>query len=328
MSSSHSRKTHRAFTLVELLVVIAIIGILVGMLLPAVQQVREAARRASCLNNIRQVGIACMNYQSANLKFPTAAPWIKGKGSSSWVTPILPFIDQQNVSDESKTGVGTIDLSLNKIPLLLCPSSTQEDETSTSNQSLNANHYLACLGAIDADNPNKPPSVPYWTSMGGSGIVASNGMFSPRTHDNTVVLKNQDFKGKFGRNFEDCRDGSSNTIAFLESSRSRTDSWDPIREGWALGFEESGVNDYDAVGAIFCATQIVKSVSGFSDTPINANLNEPNVKWNQVPAGSNHSGGCLVAMVDGSAKFVSESIDPNAFTAAAGINDGRDSQLE
>ena len=99
MSKRHSGNERQAFTLVELLVVIAIIGILVGMLLPAVQQVREAARRTSCLNNARQLVLANHNYQSANLKFPTVAPFITGKGNRSWVAAVLPFIEQQNVAD-------------------------------------------------------------------------------------------------------------------------------------------------------------------------------------------------------------------------------------
>ena len=78
MSSIHSQSSRKAFTLVEVLVVIAIIGILVGMLLHAVHQVREAARRASCLNNVRQVILACQNYQSANLKFPSAVQFQAG----------------------------------------------------------------------------------------------------------------------------------------------------------------------------------------------------------------------------------------------------------
>ena len=151
MSSCHSRKKRRAFTLVELLVVIAIIGILVGMLLPAVQMVREAARRTSCLNNLRQVGLSCMNYQSANLKFPTAGNAANGQ---SWVTSVLPFIDQQNISDEVKNGMLTADLSANfKIPLLLCASSTQEDEKDTETPGIeNVNHYLACMGPVGQDN--------------------------------------------------------------------------------------------------------------------------------------------------------------------------------
>jgi prepilin-type N-terminal cleavage/methylation domain-containing protein/prepilin-type processing-associated H-X9-DG protein len=104
-------KRRRGFTLVELLVVIAIIGILIAMLLPAVQQVREAARRASCQNNIRQIGIATHNYESAHMKFP--AGYIRWNEPDTITMPspnneqqnigvlssILPFLEQNNVRD-------------------------------------------------------------------------------------------------------------------------------------------------------------------------------------------------------------------------------------
>lgn len=99
-------KTRKAFTLVELLVVIAIIGILIGMLLPAVQTVREAARRTDCANRLRQVGLATMMFHDANGAFPPArlfpkqnaqAPFDKGLDEPSWLVRILPFVEQNSL---------------------------------------------------------------------------------------------------------------------------------------------------------------------------------------------------------------------------------------
>ena len=92
----------KGFTLVELLVVIAIIGILIGLLLPAVQAAREAARRMQCTNNLKQITLACFNYESANKFFPPGSmSLLNSKGSltgsnqySGWTIAILPFIEQ------------------------------------------------------------------------------------------------------------------------------------------------------------------------------------------------------------------------------------------
>jgi len=94
----------RAFTLVELLVVIAIIGILIGMLLPAVQQVREAARRITCSNNLRQMAIATLNYESAHRSFPTTWRSVGDVASGTAIgwsvqSQILPFLEQANLYD-------------------------------------------------------------------------------------------------------------------------------------------------------------------------------------------------------------------------------------
>lgn len=93
----------RGFTLVELLVVIAIIGVLVALLLPAVQAAREAARRSQCMNNLRQVGLAALNFEQSNQTFPagstTTSSRIGGPYIGTWAIDILPFMEQQNVYD-------------------------------------------------------------------------------------------------------------------------------------------------------------------------------------------------------------------------------------
>ncbi len=156
MSMSLSRRRRfgdrlkSGFTLVELLVVIAIIGILVGMLLPAVQQVREAARRTECSNNIRQLGLAAMNYVSASRRLPSASlfPKIDPAGSAltdsatrngwSAQAQLLPYLEQSNLASTINYRMGykdhpavtingnTEQISSFRIPTYLCPSEVND----------------------------------------------------------------------------------------------------------------------------------------------------------------------------------------------------------
>ena len=132
-----SEQFREAFTLVELLVVIAIIGILIGMLLPAVQQVREAARRTSCLNNLKQLSLASLTYESARQHLPPSAELDLNSGTTanngSWGVHgrLLPFLEQSNVA-------GQVDLNLGwdyqaaidgvRIAVFQCPSDPRADE--------------------------------------------------------------------------------------------------------------------------------------------------------------------------------------------------------
>ena len=123
------QKNKKGFTLVELLVVIAIIGVLVGLLLPAVQSAREAARRTSCVNNMKQLGLAVHNYHDTNNRFPA------GRGSCCWGTwqvLVMPFMEEKNAADlyqnwGDSSGLrysqGTnLDVTTQRYPTLTCPS--------------------------------------------------------------------------------------------------------------------------------------------------------------------------------------------------------------
>ena len=142
----HSTARGRGFTLVELLVVIAIIGVLVSLLLPAIQAVRESARRSQCLNNLSQIGIGCHNFQSAKGSFPTGGGTVTqftstaeqskpiyGYENAGWMYQILPFIEQQNLYNlrkgdgATKAGFVVTGLASKKVPTFNCP--TRDERT-------------------------------------------------------------------------------------------------------------------------------------------------------------------------------------------------------
>jgi prepilin-type N-terminal cleavage/methylation domain-containing protein len=123
MSASSRQRPRRGFTLVEMLVVIAIVGILVGLLLPAVQIIREAANRTSCANNLKQIGLACLAYEADHQTLP---PSFNLEQGASWMVMIMPYMEQDNLFkawDLKKTYYQQSDTArLTQLPNYYCPS--------------------------------------------------------------------------------------------------------------------------------------------------------------------------------------------------------------
>ena len=176
-------KNRGGFTLVELLVVIAIIGTLVGLLLPAVQSAREAARRSACTNNMKQLGLGLLNFESARKRLPAASSGASTSSGSvaggySWICAILPFLEETNLytnlssnSNRLNSGFST---TLNNtqaqtsLPQLVCPSFAGDKKSATANSITSAactNYKAVAASGFSAG----PPVVPY--SAGNLGGV-------------------------------------------------------------------------------------------------------------------------------------------------------------
>ncbi len=186
MSEVTKKEGRGGFTLVELLVVIAIIGILIGMLLPAVQQVREAARRTQCLNNLRQTGLAAINFESAHMHFPTMGAINgsffrggldrpnRGVENFSWIYSVLPFMEQNNLhSLRASTGGLGVDANGNSmvdkpVPNLSCPSRGARFFITIALEP--GRHFISDYGG-------------YWTTNNDTQILTGGNVQSPTTSD-------------------------------------------------------------------------------------------------------------------------------------------------
>jgi prepilin-type N-terminal cleavage/methylation domain-containing protein/prepilin-type processing-associated H-X9-DG protein len=315
----HARRFSGGFTLVELLVVIAIIGILIAMLLPAVQAAREAARRAQCSSNLRQIGLALQNYESTNKSFPPGAVfyyqptipvptgWLYMRGSLH--LRLLPYVEQSSIYSAIDFRTGTdfqvvsgtsSEIRAQKIPMYICPSdpvSANLTQSSGISQWDNAtlryrSNYHANMGPTDSlgNAPNCPcPEYPIWQSYS-----------RPATDVNNPA-------GPFTRNgwnfvcsLAQVPDGLSNTIFVGEI---RTDCSAHAAIGWSHSnkwgtFTQIPIN-YDS------CYQSVAEAAAAGKTPCAAWCN-----WN-TEAGfkSLHPGGAQFVFGDGSARFISQTID-------------------
>lgn len=292
-----------AFTLVELLVVIAIIGILIALLLPAVQAAREAARRSHCSNNLRQIGLALHNHASSYRAWPTGGTTRNGL---SFHVDLLPFLElpslyqQFDFSPGDYTDKNKLLPTLSPVPVFLCPSCTQSVENLDTSDSSNFNerwphsasgvatyttHYVGIMGP-KGKNPTTGatyqidgPTSPY-------GGFAAQGVLGK---DRKVRL-------------QQITDGTSHTFALGEIS------WNGYLRyrSWHRGSTVSGT----AMGGC-------KNVND----PINTQI--PYGNFNDGAFGSQHPGGTHFMLCDGSTQFVSEDVDQSILLSCAS-RDGKE----
>ncbi|TWT92559.1 DUF1559 domain-containing protein [Neorhodopirellula pilleata] len=322
-----------AFTLVELLVVIAIIGVLVGLLLPAVQAAREAARRMSCSNNLKQVGLATHNYESVYKKLPPA--WSLTPDGKGWSMQarILPFIEASGLADGINFGDGytnsslvvdgqAVPISAYRVPTYQCPSDPlDQPRLGASGPEYYKLNYAVNQGTWFVFDPQNESNL-------------ADGMFVPNRY--------------FG--MRDCLDGLSNTLAFAEVKgwtpymrdvANTMDLTKPIQpeEICALGYGASGFKrdtghtewtDGRVHQAGFTTTftpnlkvlcddgsgqkldaDWTNSREGKTITLVGGlpTITDTAKTYAAVTSRSYHVGGVLVGVMDGSVRFVTDSVD-------------------
>ncbi len=322
----------QGFTLIELLVVIAIIAILVALLLPAVQQAREAARRSSCKNQLKQLGLALQNYHDVHSVFPIGTGFVGTNYAGDetgrrapWTVLLLPFLEQGPLYDQfeftaqfesiysdppaatTRNGMA----SEQRIEAFKCPSYPGGD-------GLHSN-YMGVMGG---------GTVPVWAVAGNPGRAMWN---------NGILFMNS----RIG--MRDVTDGTSNTFAIGETKYqmglNASTSWPTLRFGWASTMRGGGGN---VPGILAAATNASincwKGDGHRGDTAFGAGDRVPGAQGSLTYGGSTfnatqnlqgrtfgsyHTGGAQFVFVDGSVQFISENIDLNTYQNLGIRNDGQ-----
>ncbi|MEX2317573.1 MAG: DUF1559 domain-containing protein [Pirellulales bacterium] len=329
------KRRSQGFTLVELLVVIAIIGILVALLLPAVQAAREAGRRTQCINNLKQIGLAVNNYESSMKMYPPSedptplkekdgSPRVSGSGKPvyselSILARLLPYVEQANLHD-----------------LVDQNAKYQEDPADTAHPDTNQEARMTMVGMFLCPSDSPEGLDPANGGMNnyyvnhGSHVLWDAPPYTGTSHENVQPKENGPMFRRVKLGPQHCRDGTSHTAAFSEkllgdgSVNIITPESDTFRPGgrpenrddainWCENMPDTVLN---STGAQFVAIVGQPWIRCYHSTTAYYHVNTPNKRSCAYPggrimttAGSRHSGGVNIVMCDGSAHFVNENID-------------------
>ena len=329
---SRFNSQHKGFTLVELLVVIAIIGILIALLLPAVQAAREAARRMQCSNNMKQFGLALHNYHDAMKTLPSLKCWNQNNNIWSGLFRLLPFLEQGAayeavVSESAQSSspgpdpVGAPSIGKIRVPTLCCPS---DGESMTINDQAGYECYKTSImmSVGDVINNNNDPYTFDIADVYTQGVMRTRGLFFPWA-----------WKG-----LESITDGTSNTIAASESVvTTTTSSTTPNNMVKGGNVSESTIwnGGTNAIVPSACMSKrnsthtnmlsgtLHRSFRGARIFDGRASMiafttalppNSPSCLYTDInrlgffPPSSNHTGGVNSVYADGSVHFISETI--------------------
>jgi prepilin-type N-terminal cleavage/methylation domain-containing protein/prepilin-type processing-associated H-X9-DG protein len=305
-----------AFTLIELLVVIAIIAILIGLLLPAVQKVREAAARMQCSNNLKQIGLAAHNYHD---QFGRVPPAYDARTGLSWHVLVLPFIEQDNLyrlfdtttANPSHTfGARNNPHGLVRVKTYQCPSSP------VTNQLFGAPHNTNGAGDYIPSGSGNAAVVPHYYGVNGPrGANPAGGAYptGTATHEGVPAATSGMFQRDTAVTLVGVTDGTSNTMMVAEMSW-MSNTFGTRYRSWVRGGEEYA-------GVVAGRPSFVVSGRNLTN-PINAmqtaNLIAP---YNDMPFGSQHTGGMNACFGDGSVKFLKQSMSMATYRAL-GSRDG------
>ncbi|MGL4941835.1 MAG: DUF1559 domain-containing protein [Thermoguttaceae bacterium] len=341
-STSATRNRSRGFTLVELLVVIAIIGVLVALLLPAVQAAREAARRMQCTNNLKQLGLALHNYHDTYGAFPAkTSAKIGGNnnkatggedGDWSALFHLLPFVEQTAKYDQINSSGPSYPRERNSdaifgttIAGFRCPSDGGGVQYMATNYVLCLSDIIHDCESIDQANRSNVRSMfpnSQWKSMAaitdgtsntlalGEAVMGSGGTMSRvRGGIQMNIASANDSAGTKCMPAQVTTDGKtlSNPYNFMDTSLTQYNLANGNRRG-------GRIHDGSALHTGFHAATPPNAPSCYSRGVYTPKADLPQMRWGLYPATSSHSGGVNVGFFDGSIRFISDTVDYNGAT--------------